>query len=271
MKLTSMSKGIHILTVAALALSLTACQDVIEIDLDEAASAYVIQGAVTNQEGTHYVYINQSVPFDQVNNYPAVNNALVVLTDGATTDTLTQVAPGQYATRSNYKGMSGRNYQLTVTIDNQEFTASSRMPQPVELADINTTISAFGGSNNILGVPIFDDPAGTRNYYRFELWENGQRWPNIFILDDRNSDGLRSTRPLQSGPNSERELNQGDTLRIVMHSITQDTYKYLYTLDASSGTGPNATTPANPDNNFGGKVLGYFSAHTVSEKIKIVE
>jgi hypothetical protein len=253
-----------------LALTLTSCEDVIDIDLNEADSQYVIQGAVTNETGPYTVTIQQSVPFDEQNNYPQVSGATVVISDGTLTDTLTEVQPGKYQTVRLLQGQPGNTYTLNVVIDEQVFTAQSTMPPVVLFEDLTTTTMTFGNSLRIQMVPRFKDPLGLGNYYRFVQWNNGERLSNIFVIDDSRSDGLVITRPLLT-TGLDFKAVAGDSVTVEMQTIDRNTYKYLYALDASSSNGPNASTPANPDNNFGGACLGYFSAHTVQRKTILVE
>jgi Domain of unknown function (DUF4249) len=246
------------------------CQDVIELDLSDTDAQYVIEGAVTDQTGPFIVKIRQSVHFDEPNVYPEISGANVTIGDGSLSDTLREVRPGLYETVRLKQGIPGRAYALSVEIAGKTFKAVSQMPYPVPFEALTTTTGSFGGSVSILAVPNFTDPAGLGNHYRFVQWNNGRRLPNIFVLDDRNSDGLRITRPLFT-PGGDVETVMGDTLTVEMQSIDRATYKYLYALDASAGNGPNAGVPANPENNFGGAALGYFSAHTTQRRTIIVQ
>lgn len=250
-------------------LATTACEDVIDINLDEAATQYVITGNIHNQLGPYTVKITQSVAFDEPNVYPEVSNATVIINDGQTVDSLREIAPGVYETTKIVQGVPGRTYQLEVYIGEKRFTAVSTMPPAVEMDQITAQTSTFAGNTSMQIVPKFADPLGLGNYYQFIQYVNNERWPNIFVLDDRNNDGGTFTRPLFA-PNSDREIKKGDTVSVDMRCIDRITYKYLYTLDASSGEGPNGTTPSNPDNNFGGAALGYFSAHTLSRLTIVV-
>jgi hypothetical protein len=259
------------LQIGLLALIFSACQEVIEVDLNTTDPQFVVEGTVTDQPGPYRVRITKTVNFDEPNNYPAVSGAAVVITDGALTDTLAEVEPGIYETRFLTQGEPGRTYTLTVRVEGNIFTASSTMPAAVPFDDLTTDESTQpGGETVILMVPEFRDPVGFGNYYRFIQWNNGRRLPAIFVLDDRNSDGLRITRPLFA-PNSDIETAVGDTVTVEMQTVDRATYKYFFALDASSGNSPNASVPANPDNNFGGACLGYFSAHTVQQRSLIVQ
>lgn len=70
---------------------------------------------------------------------------------------------------------------------------------------------------------------------------------------------------------SDESISQPDTITVEMRNIDHATYKYFVAMDASNRNGPNASVPANPDNNFEGACLGYFSAHTVQRRTLIVQ
>jgi Domain of unknown function (DUF4249) len=253
----------NIIIIGLLALLFTSCQDVIEIDLNEAEQQFVIEGAVTDQPGPYRVSIHKTVPFDQQSVYPSVSGAVVIINNGTVSDTLNEIGDGTYETRFLPQGKPGKTYILTVQAEGQTFTATSTMPDPVRFDTLTQGSGTQpGGGSTILIVPNYNDPVGFGNYYRFVQWNNGVRLPNIFVADDRNSDGIRVARPLFA-PGSDIETAIGDSIRVEMQSVDRAIYKYFVALDANSGNGPNASVPANPDNNFGGTCLGYFSAHTV--------
>jgi Domain of unknown function (DUF4249) len=261
----------NIIIIGLLALIFTSCQDVIQIDLNDAEPQYVIEGAVTDQPGQYRIRINQTVNFDQPSAYPEVSGAFVTLSDVSVLDTLDETAPGVYTTRYLPTGQPGKTYTLTVQIEGKTFAATSTMPSIVPFDTLTVDRGTQpGGGEVILLVPNYTDPLGFGNFYRFVQWNNGTRLPGIFVADDRNSDGIRVTRPLFT-PGSDIETVVGDTVTVEMQNIDRATYKYLYALDANSGNGPNAAVPANPDNNFGGACLGYFSAHTVQRRIVVVQ
>jgi hypothetical protein len=56
-----------------------------------------------------------------------------------------------------------------------------------------------------------------------------------------------------------------------MYSIDKNVYQYFYELQQLLQANPfNEATPSNPDTNLTGGALGYFSAHTIETKQKIV-
>jgi len=142
------------------------------------------------------------------------------------------------------------------------------MPGVVPFEDLKAIRLPFGGSNSVVMTPIFTDPAGLGNNYQFIQSNNGKRQPYIFVVDDRNNDGSQISSLLLA---SDLETMEGDTVSVEMRTIDRATYKYFVALDASNGNGPNASVPANPDNNFGGTCLGYFAAYTVQRRSLVVE
>ncbi len=250
-------------------LLLSSCdmEKVIQVDLSDVPVQFVIEGKVTDEAVPYTVRITQTVNFDQPNDFPAVSGAVVIISDDAgQIDTLFEKKPGVYETAGVFPGVPGRTYTLQVEADGHHFMARSAMPAVVPFEDLKDIHLPFGGSNVVVITPIFTDPAGPGNNYQFVQSNNGERQPYIFVADDRNNDGTRISSLLLTP-----DLETGDTVTVEMRTIDRATYKYFVALDASNGNGPNASVPANPDNNFDGACLGYFTAYTVQRRTLIVE
>lgn len=264
------SRFFLLLVVAALLLSSCDQEEIIEIDLSGAPAQFVIEGNVTDEAAPYTVHITRTVNFDQPNDFPTVSGAVVIISDDAgQLDTLIEKKPGEYETAAVLGGVYGRTYTLQVWVEGRHFIASSTMPGLVPFEDLKTIRLPFGGSINTLVMsPVFTDPPGLGNNYQFIQSNNGKRQPFIFVVDDRNNDGSQISSLLLA---PDLETNTGDTVSIEMRNIDRATYKYFVALDASNGNSPNASVPANPDNNFGGTCLGYFAAYTVQRRSLIVE
>ena len=59
----------------------TSCEKEIDLDLEDQSGQIVIEGNITDQAGPYFVKITKSVAFTQANQYPAVTNAQVILSD----------------------------------------------------------------------------------------------------------------------------------------------------------------------------------------------
>ena len=250
---------------------LAACdqEQVIQVDLSDAPPQLVIEGRVTDEAAPWTVRITRSVRFDAPNDFPPVSGAVVIVRDDTgQADTLYEKRAGEYETAGALAGVPGRTYTLEVRAEGQVFTARSTMPDLVPFEDLRAVQLPFGEANTLVVSPVFTDPAGPGNCYQFVQSTNGRREPFIFVTDDRNNDGA-PTSTLLFAP--DLKTQPGDTVVVEMRSIDRATYQYFVALDASGGNGPNASVPANPDNNFGGACLGYFAAHTVQRRTLIAE
>lgn len=241
------------------------CQKVISIHLNSSSSQYVIQGNITDQPGPYTVSIVRSVNFDQGNNFPGADGALVVIRDNAgVTDTLTETNPGIYQTHS-LQGIPGHLYTLSITLNGRLFTASSRMPLLVPFDSLYSIKVARFGSFRPYPVPVYKDPAGIANYYHFIVHQNDSIPKTIFIRNDQLTDGNLIQQPLQGVV---LKLNPGDKVKVDMQCIDSSVYQYYYSLEQTINQ--NAASPANPVSNLAGGALGYFSAHTEHSRSIII-
>ncbi len=252
-------------------LTATNCTKVIDIDLNSTDPQYVIEGEITNEGRPYQIKITKTVNFSESNNFPAVSNAVVLLSDDAgNIETLREVMPGLYETKT-MQGTPGRTYTLSVQHNGKTFTSVSRMPYLVPLINVTTEESIFGSDGPIstsnkpyFAIPLFIDPAGVKNYYRFLQTINGVPDPAFLVRNDNFADGRPSVEPVIS---FDSEMYKGDTLDFQMQCIDAGVYGYFYSTAAS--TGNSETTPSNPVSNIVGGALGYFSACSLS-KMKIV-
>ena len=148
------------------------------------------------------------------------------------------------------------------------------MPPLVPLVDIKTIQDNFGGPPGgttkikYRAVPLYNDPAGVANFYRFLMIVNSKVDSSFLVRNDNLYDGKQTVQPIFSRGN---DIFQGDTIRLTMQCIDSQVYEYFYSLNASSGNGPGGgSTPTNPVNNIPG-ALGYFSACSLSNKMVVVQ
>lgn len=249
-------------------LILCSCEKTITPDLNTVASQIVIQGEILDAPGPYTITINRSVDFYADNDFPGVTGAVVTIEDDEGIDSLKEVSPGKYNTQ-HLQGKRGHTYLLKVLVEQQMYTASTTMPQPVNL-DTVTFLTTGGGESRISAVANFQDPLGVANYYRFEQSINNVSFiKDIFLLDDRLSDGRYITSELRM---DSAYLRPGDRITVTMFCLDENVYNYWYQLRQSSGGGPFNTTvsPANPTSNISNGALGYFSAQTAVSKQTIV-
>jgi len=243
---------------------LCSCKKEVNLNLDNAGPHIVIQGEITDAAGPYMVKINQSVSFKSENTFPAVSGASIKISDNeGHTDSLTESSPGVYITHS-LQGKPGNTYTMTVKVLDSLYTAASTMPFPVNFDSITFRETGAFGNKNIRAVPNYQDPPGIKNYYLFNEYVNGLLQTNdIFVFDDRLSDGKYITRDLRT---TDETMHEGDSLEVQMYCIDEPIFNYFNQLDESGGGGGAfnaAASPANPVSNISNGALGYFSAHTL--------
>src|SRR5690242_18961338 len=105
-------------------------------------------------------------------------------------------------------------------------------------------------------VPVYSDPAGVRNNYRFLQYVNGERVKRSIQYNDEFIDGQVYQLPLYM---TDVTLKSGDTLKVEMQMIDDAAYKSFSSKEQTAYL--DSAAPANPVSNLSGGALGYFSVH----------
>ena len=256
---------------------LCSCEQVIGVDLNQAAPQVVIEGIVTDQPGPYSVTLTKSGNyFEQSLYFPPVTNALVVLSDDiGDRDTLKEGIPGTYQSSSVLRGMPGRTYALKVETGGKGYDAFSTMPQKVAIDSLFAVPRR--GSSSEPGYDIyllFKDPPELGNYYRVNVHVSD---PLVAMdsIDGRRyrlySDKLTNGNEALYRVRARRTIVPGDTITVDLLSLDKATYEYYRTLNdiLTSDRSPTSLSPANPNTNLSSGSLGYFTAYAIDTK-KIV-
>jgi hypothetical protein len=248
------------------ALAFTACTKEIELGLDDQSNKVVIEADVTEGPGPHTVRLSRSVSFSTPNDFPAIANATVTLSDDqGHSEQLAETDPGLYSS-SSFEGVPGRTYQLAVTMEGTTYTSSCRMPQHVPLDSVRIDSVLVLGEQQKLIFVACTDPAGVANNYRYVLSVDGERQKGVLVQNDLLEDGNVIEQPLNFMDDA--TLQSGSVVEVTMHCITPEVYRYFFGL--AQNIGGESAAPADPVSNISGGALGYFSAHTASTKSAVV-
>ncbi|MXV50807.1 DUF4249 family protein [Pedobacter sp. HMF7647] len=270
-----MTNVIRLLAFCLAVLVFSSCEKVIDVDVDQSGSQLVIEGNLSNIMATQKVKISRSVMFTDSNNFPAVSGAKVTVTDNQKNIiTFRENSPGIYSV--TYRGVPGRTYTLNVDIEGQTYTAISVMPSPVKLDTLSLTDISFGSRKYDGVIAQYHDPAKTADQYRFLLSINGKQNKQIFVANDRLTNGNKMLTELYPGfsdnDEDEQEFKPRDSIVVEMQCIDPNVFTYWYTLQSQEARGPGGgVTPSNPPSNISNGALGYFSAHTASARKLIVQ
>ena len=257
--------------ILAITFCITSCTKEIELNLNTANTQIVIDAAITNEPGPYTVKITKTINFSEPNTFPPVSGATVIITDNTgIVDSLQETVAGTYQT-SVITGVPGRTYNLKVIAEGKDYYATSTMPQAVNIDSLSFelfTNKGNSGGKEYLTYPVFTDPAGITNSYRFIQTVNNVLDKSIFVLNDNTFDGETNEQLLF---NPDAEIKTGDTVTVEFRCTDKNAYDYYFTLSQFTTDGPFSTTPTNPPNNItGNTALGLFSAYTVQNKTTVV-
>ena len=253
--------------------TLSACTELIEIDLPEGTKQTVIEANLFSGANPFQVKLSQTAAYFGNNVSPKVTGATVTLNDGTQDYNVPEIGDGVYRIDS-FEGIPGTNYKLEVDANNTTFTALSTMAQPAQLDSIyfefvEETIFSTEGYDVL---NVITDPADIENYYRILYTLNDTLRIEEFdyiVLDDQFLNGNTFDVPIFV-----RQFDLFDTVEVEIRSIDKamyDFYTVLQSLTNSQGGGDSAA-PANPPSNFDNNAIGFFeTAAVVRDSIIIVE
>nr|WP_319400695.1 DUF4249 domain-containing protein [uncultured Carboxylicivirga sp.] len=248
-------------------IAFSSCEEVITINLNDTDPQVVIIGSVSNQLDTVMVSISQTANYFQPSENIQITGADVSISDDrGNSYQLTEEKEGQYS--SVFAGLPGVTYDLSVKIDDTDYTASSTMPFPVPIESAWITTENWHESvYNMMNVMI-QDPPNIDNYYYVKVFRNDTVISNENYLrsySDKYFDGLYNVFTIWT----DTKASTGDTYKVQLFNIDYNFSEYINqfgrVVDQSDLAAIAASTPANPTNNISNGALGYFTACSISE------
>lgn len=102
-----------------LLICLSACEDVVDVNLDQGPELLVVDGQLTDLPAPDTLTLSTTAPYFNNAAPPIVTNAVVTLTDNlGNRDTLKATRPGKYLMAQ--RGQTGRSYTLRIRLANGE-------------------------------------------------------------------------------------------------------------------------------------------------------
>lgn len=250
-----------LITVLSISLLCVSCEKEIDVTLNNSKSLPVVQANIYPGNGPFYVYLSKSSEFKNTNVYPAIEHALVIISDNhGRTDTLTEDSAGRYVTHS-IVGVVGYTYQLKISTENMLYSARSTMYPPVGIDSVKIKDSDFGDGHSI--DLYYTDPLTDTNYYRYREYVNGNPKTDFYVDNDKTSNGKATHYSILTAyQDDDTDLQPGDKVKIQLQSIDKGVYDYFRT---AGGLNSMSASPANPMSNISNGALGYFNACSFSE------
>ena len=249
-----MRKGYSCNLLLLLLAACTGCERDIHLDYRTAEARYVVEAGIS-QTGTEAIVTTTQAMDDNTVRH-AVTDAHVVITSGdSIRQPLTHQGKGRYT--APLCGSPGTTYRLTVEAGGQTFTSTSTMPEATRILSFRFVWKEVLARRYLFGDLCLQDPPGRSNYYFMHLYRGGigYRWA---VMTDRAAPGgeLQQLFTCQrENTDDSGALREGDRLHLVVRTIDQRAYDYLYSMQVMDEAG------SNPIDNFTGGCLGYFSAY----------
>jgi len=276
-----MKQLLHIMpALFILLILLGACTERVSIDLEESdGSMLVVFGEITDEVKAHAIYLSRSVSYFYNEATPVVSGAIVSLSDGTTTVSLSEDPedPGTYLTPDDYAGIPGNAYKLlieNVDINNdgisETYTAETVMKNTIPVEQV---LVVYNSSWKNWEVGLFaKDPGETRDFYLYKVYRNGVLYTDS-ISDYRTSkDEFYNGNRIKGATVQYFDKEEGDTIlsgdkiTLEVAGITEDYYDFINQVqDEINDKIPLFSGPsANIEGNISNGALGFFSVMAIS-------
>lgn len=260
-------------------LTLTTCEDVIDVNLNSAEPRLVIEASINwlkNTSGNvQSIKLSLSAPFFDENIQPA-NGAIVQITDSnSNVFIFTEDAnTGVYITNT-FTPVLNQSYTLTIVYNNQTYTAIESLVSVVPIDNIEQIDNGGFTGEDIELKAYYTDPLNEENFYLFEFISEIAVIPTLDVYDDEFTDGNQIF-----GYYTEEDLNTGDEVVIRNYGVSERFYEFMFILQqqgSDEGGGPFDTQPATVRGNCINQTnsenypFGYFRLSEVDEVIYTVQ
>lgn len=281
----------YILLLPLLVLGFTACEDVVQVDLNEQDTGlYAVEAKITTiSEPT--VFLARALPVNVDSSYNGISGAVVTVSDDAqpaNTVTLVEdpdstgyyiVPPGE-----DYYGKVGRQYTVTIETGNVTLTGADYLARVEKIDSIQIRPSNFGDGIFLAIFTYGQETPGKGNYYKWDVYVNDTLLNDASTLATYSDDLVDGNYVAGAeiftdfhDPNKpqDRKLKYMDTIYVNQNSISETVYNfYIAMINQSMGGSLFSVPPANARGNFtasdGKTVLGMFTAQDVSRSNTVV-
>lgn len=244
----------------------SACEDIIDVDLNDADPRVVIEANLSDLQSTQRIRVSRTVAFDEPMNAIEVSDANVMVVDNEGTPYYFRYnGNGNYVSNEDFTPVSGRNYYLQVEVDGDIFQSSCYMPPYVDVDSTGIVRENIFGDSYYFATFKFNDPLDIANYYRYDISINNDDFRFSSVFRDKFNDGLYVSHQVTD---MDADLQPGDYISVRRYCIDENVFDYW---NEYQSTNPGSAAPGNPTSNISNDALGYFSVASVQEfRIQIV-
>lgn len=257
-------------------ITLSSCEDVVDVDLDSGESTIVIDAEILWQKGTDGS--QQTILISRMTDYynqeiPKVTGAEVFIENqNGDRFEFQDIGQGVYQCL-NFTPEVNMEYTLTVAVADEVYTATEVLTSVTEIIDVVQSLEPdFSGEDEIQVQFTFQDPADETNFYLSDFETNILFYREYELTDDEFFNGN-----VINSEFSDEDLKVGDTVKITHRGISEQFYNYMNLILETTSGNPFATPPGNIRGNIlnkndqGTYALGYFRLSESDQVTHIVE
>lgn len=265
--------------VILMALTLSSCEEVIDVDLDTAETRLVVEAPILWQKNTsgrtQRIKLSTTTSFfNEV--IPSVSGAKVTVANSTNrVFNFNEVeTPGEYYC-TNFIPEINETYTLTIELNGVTYTAIEKLQSVAPIDEVTQDDEGGIARDEIQIKTFFDDPANEVNFYLFQYAYKDELYQNLSTTDDDFFQGNRFF-----SLSSKDDIEVGDEVTVTHYGISKSYYNYLSILIKISGGdsgGPFQSPPATVRGNIinttnkDNYALGYFSLGEIDSKTYTVQ
>lgn len=239
----------------------SSCEDIIDVNLNDAAPRVVIEADLDNLDRTQVIYVSRTVPFNDNRRNEIIKDAFVAVMNINEGHYNTFIYSGEYDgyIDPTFKLERNTDYALVVEVDGKQYQAWESMPHNVEVDSLGRVKETIFGDDYYFATFKFQDPADVNNYYKYNVSVDGAPMKFYSVFNDKFNDGLYVTHQIGSVDN---DITLGSMVVVKRQMISYAVYKYWNEVQSVN---PGSAAPANPTSNISNGALGYFSVSNAKE------
>ncbi len=295
----------HLMFIVIAALAIQACEDQVDVQLEDAPEALVVDAWINNKDEVQVIKLTKTQPYFDSTEPSGVSGANVMITDenGFNYSFLeTESGVYEWDPAGSPLPTDPLTYTLSINAEGQNYLATSTMNR---VPALDSLVFTFKEERNpfqpegYYGEFVSKDPVGAGDSYWIKSYKNGQFLNRPFELNiaydagfnaGGNIDGVVFIQPIQDAVNPLNDeldavvpYEPGDSLYVEIHSISNEAFFFLQEVQIQTQRDGGfdeifaeplenvATNIVNVSDNPSSEVVGFFTVSAVSSAGKRLE
>lgn len=238
------------ITLVIISLSISSCEDVVDVDLDTAPPKLVIDASIKWEKGTtgevQKINLTTTTDFYSSSVPPATGATVTVTNTSLSTPVTFQFVEngqtGEYVC-SNFNPIINNEYSLTIIYKGVTYTSKSKlMPTPI-IASTEQSVKPGIEGKDVYEIKFYwQDNGDEDNFYLVGAKNTNIVYPEYGVLSDEFYQGNSMFAFYRDD-----ELEKGDKIQFSLQGITEQYNNYmnkLLNIAGTDGGNPFATPPA---------------------------